>query len=217
MVADKLVKIVLVPLGEGDQIKALLPGGWERVEMEFSYQELVFVAKLIWPGLVNRRSQQPVSTEGYIVGFEREFLNPLLEFSERRLKNIFFDSTVKKIPAREILLLISCLGKIPLLDNDINWVAGYLNRREFYGLFPVYPAQPKALTRKDEELLNKLMEWYFGQRPEADKNQAREHVLFFLSNLDHFACVLSAALKSDEESFVRVSRMDSYDIGSFVG
>lgn len=217
VVAEKLTKIITVPMGEGDKVRTFLPDGWECVEIEFSYEELVFIAQSIWPGFTVRGIKQFSFSEGYIAKFEREFLTPLFEFAEGRLKSVLYDSALSKIPAREMLIAIACLGKIPLLNNDINWVAAYLNRREFYGLFPVHTEPPKRLTKKEEQLSDKLTKWYLDRRPEQKKDAAREHVLFFLSNLDFFSRVLNDALKNDEESLTRVGKMDSYDLLSFLG
>lgn len=217
VVAEELAKVVAVPMGEGDKVKAFLPDGWICVEIEFSYEELVFIAQAIWPGFMTRGVKQPVAPEGYIARFEREFLTPLFEFAAGRLKRVLYDSTISKIPAREMLLLIACLGKIPLLDKDINWIADFLNRNEFYGLFPMHTEPLKKLTKREKESSDKLMGWYLGLRPGQSGYTAREHVLFFLSNLSSFSTILNAALKNDEESFVRVGKMDNYDLVSFIG
>lgn len=218
-IAEKLLKIIAVPAGEGDKVRAFLPKDWECVEIEFSRQELVFIAQLIWPGFTDGGTCQLAFSEGYIARFEREFLDRLVEFVKGRFKNILSDSAIREIPAREILLAISCLGKIPLLDNDINWTAAYFNRREFYGLFPAYSIEPmKELARNEKDLFSKLVRWYIGSSPGPEKEKkAREHALFFLSNLSALSKVLNASLKKDMESYLRVSKMDDFDLNSLLG
>lgn len=215
-IAEELAKTVVVPMGEGEKVEAFLPDGWKCVEIEFSYEELVFIARSIWPGFTARRVKNPAFSEGFIARFEREFLTPLVEFAGGRLKNVLYDSAMPKIPSREILLSIACLEKIPLLDSDINWIAAFLNRNEFYGLFPMYAEPLKKLTKQEVKLLDKLVGWYLGLRPGQAKDIAREYVLFFLLNTSSFSMVLNAALKSNRESLRRVSKMDDYDLLSFI-
>lgn len=217
IVAEKLDKTIAVPLGEGDKARAILPVDWKCVELEFSYQELVFVARAIWPGFIGRDSFQSEASEGYIAKFEREFLAPLVEFTERRIKHVFDDSKMQNVPAREILLSISCLKRIPLLSKDINWIESYFKRRKFFGLFPAYPDQLEALTREDEELLAILMKWYLGLRPGANRENIKEHALFLLSNFKSFSKILGDALRIDKESSARINQMDEFSLNSFIG
>lgn len=216
LVAENMNKVVVVPLGEGNKVRAFLPQDWGCVELEFSYRELVFIAKSIWPDFKAGSSQQTATSDGYIAVFERDFLAPLTDLIGGRLQGILSESKVKKIPAREILLAVSCLGKIPLLDNDINWMASYLQRSEFFGLFPGYVTPTEELTRPEKTLLDKLVEWHLRQRLGLNRDTVREHALFFLFNLNSFKKVLYTALRNDEESSARVSRMDDYNLSAFL-
>lgn len=214
VVAEKLSKKIMVPLGEGDKARALLSDGWECVEIEFSYQELIFIAQAIWPGFENRTSRQSIG-DGYLADFEREFIEPLIAFSGQRLRDVLCDSAIKKIPTKEILLGIACLGKIPLLDKDINWLASYMNRNEFYGLFPAYPEKELRLM-ENRELSDGLMKWYLNFQPKVGKEKASEHILFFLLNVENFSKVLSTSLKNDEQSSLRLNGMDIFSLTSFI-
>lgn len=216
IVAEKLLKLVAVPAGEGSKVRVFLPKDWECIEIEFSHNELVFIAQIIWPEFTIRETSQSVFSEGYIVRFEREFLALLVDFAKSRFQKILCDSSLKNIPAKEILLAISCLGRIPLLDNDINWIADYLNRRKLYGLFPTHIDPVEKLNKKEGELFDKLVKWYLDLRPGQEKI-AREHALFFLSNVSCFLKVLNTELKKDVESSARLGRMDGYDLASFLG
>ncbi|MDP3697207.1 MAG: hypothetical protein Q8R55_04225 [Candidatus Taylorbacteria bacterium] len=123
VVSENLERFLIVPFGEGE--KARQDGkfsGWQVVEIEFSYIELVFVAQRIWPDFrldVNIGSGK-LTNLFKIAGELAGWIKP-------KLDSIFADSEEfgrsNPLPHFELGLFFLATGKTPMLEDEVRWAA----------------------------------------------------------------------------------------------
>lgn len=130
VVSDKLERFLIVPFGEGEAVRRDEEfSDWKVIELEFSYNELVFIAKKIWPNF-----RPDIRFEkGRVERFEDLTLS-LAEWVRRELerRDVFSDHAEKDhVPYWEIGLFVLAVKKIPLVDEQVNWVTRVV--RDLYG------------------------------------------------------------------------------------
>lgn len=111
-VADDLKKYLIIPFGQRERfVGCYLSGDIEIVEIEFSYHELAFVAKLVWPyvlpGLVFERNEIQVLW-AFIAGELNDFIRP-------RTNEVL---AVEQFSCWELGLFAWATSRLPVLDED---------------------------------------------------------------------------------------------------
>lgn len=199
-VSDEFRKVLIVPAGKAKEFERP-PNGWELKEMEFSYDELVFIAKHLWPKFMPEVS----FGEGPLGKFEREFLQPLEEFAQIRFHNAFPDTTLRRFPTRELLYFTLATRQMPLLDEEIEFVARGVRGVGFETKVPIAPLGLKDLTDGENQFFNKFSMLC------GDTSQMRNHILYFLFCLRGFSEKLVPWCRRQEVR-EKVRHLAEYDI-----
>ncbi|MBI4134727.1 MAG: hypothetical protein HY471_01275 [Candidatus Sungbacteria bacterium] len=120
-VDGNLEKFLIVPFGQGEEARQDGEfSGWQVIEIEYSYNELVFIAQQIWPDFRPDIKFVP----GKLANLDRIAVQ-LGEWVRPRLDNIFSDSTEfgrhNPLPYFELGLFILATGKTPLTEDEVRW------------------------------------------------------------------------------------------------
>lgn len=184
-IAENLEKFLIMPFGEGE--KARRDGnfpGWQIVEIEFGYEELVFIAQQIWPDF---RPDVQIGP-GKLANLDKIAVR-LGEWAKPRLDAIFKDSEEfgnhNSLPYFELGLFILATGKTPLLEDEVRWSAE-LVRNSFWpavqrclNFFLNSAPRPEAdFSEIEKELFAKF--WYVLTSNRADL----EYFLYFIRSLN---------------------------------
>ncbi len=118
VVREGLDKVLIVPFGQGEELKHDEKfSGWRVVELEFSYNELAFIAQQLWPDFRPDLRFGP----GRLSALDQTAIR-LSEWIRPRLDGIFVDHSLK-LPYFELGLFILAAKKIPLSDEQVQWSA----------------------------------------------------------------------------------------------
>lgn len=182
--ADPLKKLLVLPAGEGAKAK-WLPQGWEVLEIEFSYDELVFIAQRIWPDF--RKDLKPA--EGYLPRYERELLVRLVEWGKLRFNKIFAKTTLVPFPTREYLLYTFATGELPLADEQVKLAVACVREANSVTSFPPETLGPASLSTWER----KFMEYF--QLLWGREEKVKQYILHFLHDRRSFAARLQKILR----------------------
>src|SRR3989344_4657627 len=88
VIAENLERVLIVPFGEGEQVRCNDKfAGWQIIELEFSYEELIFIAQQIWPDFRPEIQIGP----GKLANLDQIAFG-LGEWIKPRLDRVFYDS-----------------------------------------------------------------------------------------------------------------------------
>ncbi len=132
VVSEKFDKFIIVPFGEGEKVRQDREfADWKIVELEFSYNELTFIAQSIWPAFRTEIKFGP----GMMQDFFRISNKLADDWLRPRLDKVFSDSTEfnkkNRLPYFELGLFFLATGKTPTLESDVHLAAG-LVRQTFW-------------------------------------------------------------------------------------
>lgn len=185
VVSDKLERFLIVPFGQGEAARQDEEfSDWQIVELEFSYDEITFVAQQIWPDFRSNVKIGPgkLTNLFQVAGNLSDWIKP-------RLDNVFSDSKEfgphNQLSYFELGLFFLATGKVPLTEDEVRWSAELL-RESFW------PALQKCLSffvnstpcpetdfsERDKAILKKF--WYVLTSNRGDL----EHFIYFLRSLD---------------------------------
>lgn len=169
--ADPLEKFLIVPFGEGESARRDKEfADWKVVEIEYSYNELIFVAQQIWPDFRPDIKIGP----GKLANLD--------QIAVQLKKHIFGDMDG---PFFELGLFLLATGKSPSTEEDVEWSVELI--RESY-----WPAIQRCLnffmnstprseinfSDKEKALFKKF--WYVLT---SDRNDL-EHFIYFIRSLN---------------------------------
>ena len=185
--ADPIKKVLLLPAGEAIKAK-WLPMGWKVLEIEFSFDELIFIAKHIWPDF--RKDFRP--EEGYLPRYEREFLAKLAEWGQLRLNKIFAKTTITFFPTKDYLMYALATGELPLADEQVRTVAACVREADSVVSFPPQLLDSAALSQWER----KFVEYFTTLWGKEEKIQ--KYILHFLHDRRSFVARLQKILRRRE-------------------
>lgn len=167
VVSDNLRRFLILPFGQGSAARANQSfQDWQIVEIEFSYQELSFIAKQVWP---DYRPEFKIGP-GKLAGLDQLCVRLGQEWARPHFDRIFVDSTEfsqsNPLPYFELGLFTAATGKTPLLEEEVRW-ATHLVRECFWPAAQNYllaemassPAGEFTKREREEALIKKF--WYF--------------------------------------------------------
>ncbi len=184
-VSDHLGKFLIVPYGEREKTmgdKEFLE--WKVVELEFSYNELVFIAQKIWPDFRSDKIFGP----GRLTSLFK-ITNELGEWIRPRLSKIFSDSNEfgsdNPMPCFELGLFFLATGKTPILEDEVRWSAELVQKCFWPAVqvslnFLVDPSsQPETVfSEREKAVFRKFLYLLTSNREDL------EYFIYFLRNLD---------------------------------
>ena len=184
-VSDHLGKFLIVPYGEGEKTrcdKEFLD--WKVVELEFSYNEIVFIAQQIWPDFRPDIRFRP----GHLTSLFK-ITNELGEWIRPRLSNIFSDSNEfdshNPMPCFELGLFFLATEKTPILESEVRWSAE-LVQKSFWpavqgclNLFTSSASQPDIdFSEREKAVFSKFLYLLTSNREDL------KYFIYFLRSLD---------------------------------
>ena len=184
-VADDLEKFLIVPFGEREKVgQDKKFSGWRVVEIEYGYNELVFIAQQIWPDFRPDVRFVP----GQLANLDRIAVQ-LGEWVRPRFSQIFSDSTEfghhNPLPYFELGLFILATGKTPLTEDEVRWSAELAGEsywpavQRCLNFFLNSAPRPESdFSEKEKELFRKF--WYVLTSDRRDL----EHFLYFVRSLN---------------------------------
>lgn len=181
--ANPLKKLLVLPNGEKAKAK-WLPAGWEVLEIEFSYDELVFIAQQVWPEF--RKDFKP--GEGYLPRYEREFTAKLVEWGKLRFNKIFARTTLQPFPTHEYLLYALAIGELPLADRQVELATACVKEADPALSFPPQLLNPASLSVWER----KFMKYFCLLWGEGEEN--KKYILHFLHDRRSFVARLREIL-----------------------
>ena len=205
-IEESLEKILLVPLGEKESITDL-PEGWTCREAEISYDEMVFLAKLLWPEF--RPSIE--FGENQLAAFERGFLSLFYSWGKARLRNIFQLEGDRLLPLHRILLFTCITEKIPIGENEIREVIQAVGRQKYVFHQPeMISLQLEHTVLKERKFLNRFLDFpdEILEIKGITREELREQIMIFLFRLREFRLNLF-----QEEGIAKLAeKMEDFDI-----
>jgi len=175
---DPFRKTMIVPFGLKAEFLPYLLQGWTCEEIEFSPDELIFVAQKLWPEF----RAKITFTENVLAHYEKEFLPRLWQWGGRLIAHLYQDASIVNLPAKELLIFSLIHRKLPVTELDVIAIG-----------YAVCKALPLLLRYPDKMISSvDLTEWEqqffctFSLLLEGEgipKKQAREEILLFLTNL----------------------------------
>lgn len=183
VVRDPLRKILVVPAFEGNKIQ-VLPGGWEILEIEFTYEELVFISQQIWPDFRPDMKFEPRLT--YVQKCRKEFLAKLVNWAGPKFDAIFAGGTGIEGVSTEGLLLF-CLGtkQMVYLEDEAEFVSKEMLKFPFFRRHPQF-LRWSQLDEWEKQFVQKTLKLFGGTKDQ------RDHVLYFLFCLREFKMKLES-------------------------
>ncbi|MBI4158323.1 MAG: hypothetical protein HY505_01725 [Candidatus Yanofskybacteria bacterium] len=184
-VADNLEKFIIVPFGEGEEVRHDNKfSDWQVVEIEYSYNELVFIAQQIW---LDFRPDVKFSP-GKLANLDRIAVQ-LGEWIRPRLDDVFSDSTEfgchNPLPYFELGLFTLATGKTPLTEDEVRWSAELVGNsfwpavQRCLNFFLTSELHPEAdFSREEEERFKKFRYVLTSDRSDL------EHLLYFIRSLN---------------------------------
>lgn len=185
VVSESLERVLIVPFGEGEKARRDEKfSGWQVVELELSYGELIFIAQQIWPDFRPDIQIGP----GKLANLDQMALK-LGEWAKPRLDGIFNDSEEfgvhNPLPYFELGLFILATGKTPLLEDEVLW-STELVRNSFWpaiqrclNFFLNSTPRPEVdFSEREKGLFAKF--WYVL----TSKREDLEYFLYFIRSLN---------------------------------
>jgi len=184
-VADNLEKFLIVPFGEGEEARHDKKfSGWQVVEIEYSYNELLFIAQQIWPDFRPDIKFVP----GKLANLDQIAVR-IGEWVRPRFSQIFIDSTEfgchNPLPYFELGLFTLATGKTPLTEDEVRWAAELVEnsfwpavQRWLNFFLNSSPRSDVDFSEREKELFKK-----FWRVWTSDRNDL-EHFLYFIRSLN---------------------------------
>lgn len=124
-IREPMEKYIIVPCGMETQLAPYLLAGWQSTEIEFSYAELVFIARSIWPEF---RQDSASYQDERKARFEKNFLKPFLAWGTESLRFIYGmpEETFQRYPAHELFLFCAAIEKLPLDEAEIELASAFM-------------------------------------------------------------------------------------------
>jgi len=192
-IREPLQKILIVPAGQELYLSSRLLKGWQCAELEFSYNELIFMAQKLWPQF---RPERVFQQNGILALFEKNFLEPFFEIWRHKTNSICrLDDT----PYRELILFACATKRFPVENKEIELVERLMKNWECD-----FRSHPEKMLIEHE--LNAWETQFMDIYREPGKS-ARP-IIFFLSLLRAFSLQLIKYQK-------KIEAMDPFDILDF--
>lgn len=183
--AENFKKTLIMPAGQKKRTGDL-PAGWEALEIEFSYDELVFAAQRVWPKFGAHKNPQVKG--GYLAGYEG-LLQNLERWAEPILKRVFADSSLNPFPTREYLFFSFTIGKLPLTDKQVGSAVACVSESDFIPSFPPRHINLSDISKWERKFLEHFTSLY-GQ-----DNKTLNYLLHFLHDFRSFSARLKKVIK----------------------
>ncbi len=185
VVSDDLKRFLIVPFGQGEEARRDEKfSDWEIVEIEFGYDELVFIAQQIWPDFKSDSKIGPgkLTSLFQIAGKLGDWIKP-------RLDTVFSDSkefgSHNPLPCFELGLFFLATGKTPMLEDEVKWSAELIQKsfwpavQKCLNFFVDSTPCPEAdFSERDKLILKKF--WYLLTSNKEDL----ERFIYFLRSLN---------------------------------
>jgi hypothetical protein len=127
VVHDPLEKILALPSGERSKLntKKFFPEWLKVIEIEFTRDELLFIAKRMWPNMRgNRKFRQGGTIKEIVHSFQ--VFEEWAWRSGFRLDNVY-KALPLNIPRRAVAIMTLALAKAPCLQEDMDWLSEVLD------------------------------------------------------------------------------------------
>lgn len=187
VVTDNLEKFLIVPFGEGENARQDEEfSSWQIVEIEFSYDELVFIAQRIWPDFRSNIKIGPgrLTNLFQVAGNLSNWIKP-------RLDKVFSDSkefgSRNPLPYFELGLFFLATGKTPILEEEVKWAAELVRSSfwpavqkclNFFLIVNSTPCPEVDFSERDKAIFNKF--WYLLTSNRKDL----DYFIYLLRSLD---------------------------------
>lgn len=182
-VEQPLRKILVLPLGVSEDVsRKLLPFGWEKLELEITADELIFVGKQIWP----RFRPDVVFEVNARADFEDSFMRRLEERASVIFRQVFPD--LRPLEVRDLMLFVLATGKLPAHDALLHFVLDQVMEMGFHLPLPMVGLSQGELTPEEHLRCDKL-NLIFRQQ------QQRDFIPYFLARLRDFKARLTSWLQ----------------------
>ncbi len=117
-IADPFQKFMIIPAGEDQKMRKVLPADWHIIQLEFSYYELLFLAQCLWPQF--RTNVEFAGND--LCAMEDGFFQELLGWWARQLGDDY------PVEVHKDLLFFACsTGRCPVDDHDIAFVQSIMS------------------------------------------------------------------------------------------
>ncbi len=185
-ICEEFRKTLIVPFGSGNSVQQHLPNEWEALEIEFSYDEIVFIAQKLWPGF----RRDVIFKEGILGKFEKEFVDQLLAYKIPRLRFVYKKVGDQTFPAAEIVMFSYATKRLPESEEGIFLIGELMaSWKEHIFTYPSKLLSESELTDEEKELRNLFSNMSFdGDKP--------SHIMIFLTNLRKLKNKLEKQLKN---------------------
>ena len=167
-VSPDLKKFLIVPLGEAKKIR--VPAGWEIREIEFSYDELVFIGQKIIPGF---RPEKEFGLNEF--GRYEKFFAGVKEKGEKVIKELY-DGLDEEM-TEQIFLFVLARERLFLTKDEIKTATESVS-----GLSDIFSRVPLKNSLKVKKL-KKSWRKFFNKYSFLEE---KEIILAFLENLKSF-------------------------------
>ena len=180
-VAQDFRKFMIVPVGTKKSMAKVLPD-WEVVEIEFSYEELLFLAQCLWPKFrTNVKFQCNALLE-----LEEGFFQELLGWWVRKVGDEYPADALK-----DLLLFVCITGRCAGDDEDIALVRDLMQRKEIQDAWEDecdVQTLKSSLTTQENRFVQK-----FRETLRADEEQ----VFHFLAIIRTITIILAPLLSGN--------------------
>lgn len=182
-VQTPLRKVLVVPHGQTGFSRKTFPLGWEIHELEFTYDELVFLARILWPEF---RKDKIFGLNAF-ARYEKRFLLELIEYQTRFWKEIFRGNRL--VPFKELTMFACALRKIPAHGGPISAVSAMCRKYDYLlHRYPTVKIGSQKLTAWEKAFLKKFLRLKeTGEfAPYTHEAELQIQILIFLQNLRAF-------------------------------
>lgn len=186
VVPEEFERILIVPFGEAARFKNDIPKGWKLTELEFSYEEALFIAKQIWPEFRPETKFGP----GRLTELELLILK-LIDNLKPRFNEIFLELQ-GRMPYRQISLFLLAVSKTASSQSEMSWVEKTVESCFWPALQSCLdkPLTRKELTPQEETCYIKLL-----HNLTSDQNL----LLLFLSLVRHLSCEVMNQVRKEHQ------------------
>jgi len=184
VVPEEFERVLVVPFGEATRFKNDIPKGWKLVELEFSYEEALFIAKQIWPEFRPETKFGP----GRLTKLELLILK-LIDKLKPKLNEIFLELQ-GRIPCRQVSLFLLAVDKLASSQSEMSWVEKTMESCFWPALQGCLdkPLMRKELTPQEETYYVKLLH---------DLTSDQNLLLFFLNFIRHLSYEVMNQVRKD--------------------
>lgn len=202
-----LKKFLIVPCGM-DEKCFLLPDGWEVANLKFTYDELLFIAKKLWPDF-----RPKLHFKEFSAGKDRyNFLEWFLKWGEAKLRKIV-PASVGLINFKKLFLFVCVFGKLPVVA-DIQMTVSAVSNESLKRLYS-YPnnIMEECEWSDWEETFSKKFSAASGLVSDSEDLQAQ--IKIFLTNFRIFSAGLSKLCRSNKTMEEIIRRASTFNMMVF--